>query len=79
MSTARSAASVPLAASPEQTTTGIGSVVISPLQERQPVHLGHLEVQHDHVRPRTLHLLERDQRVRRRRHRGLVDRCPGSR
>jgi hypothetical protein len=36
MSTARSAASVPLAASPEQTTTGIGSVVISRSRNDSP-------------------------------------------
>ena len=33
------------------------------LQERQPVHVRHLDVEHDHVGPALLHLAHRDQRV----------------
>ena len=62
-SIARKAASVPRAARPEQMTTGIGSVAITRLQEGEPVHLWHLEVEDDHVGPRPLHLLEGDKRV----------------
>ena len=64
-SSARSTVSAPFFASAEQTRTGNWLVGHDLLEERQTVHVRHLDVEHDDVGPPLLHLAHRDQRMRR--------------